>query len=387
MNSPSAKPAGRPGVRASGATTSGTTASGTTASGTTDSGETSGLRSQAAGPLFVVSMWRSGSSLLYALLNKHPQVNLMYEADLLLLRPVFLKPAGLSDWAERWQFWNGAFERHGLNPRDVPAGISNFRAAFESVHKEYARRKGAIIWGDKSPNYYDCLRAMARVFPDAKFIIVWRDPEGTANSILRAAQMGNSYFKKKGAVLRGLLGYRVFKKECDWLVAHGKPVYQVSYEDLVSQTAAVMQEVCRFLEIPYVDELSSLQGADRSAIYDGQHHANVKGDKIVSAPRPNVVDENLRNKIDQYIVWWRRRYAGAWPPFPRVDKTQTKALGFFQRVKDKLQYCKVRAFDHFTEFTFCMAPLWLLRKYRDGKHSGKTHRTRGDAPVPGASPQ
>lgn len=346
-------------------------------------------RPLAAGPLFVVSMWRSGSSLLYALLNKHPQVNLMYEADLLLLRPVFLKPARFSDWAERWQFWNQAFERHGLDPGDVPAGVSDFRAAFETVHKEYARRKGAVIWGDKSPNYYDHLRAMARAFPDAKFIIVWRDPEGTANSILRAAATGNSYFKKKAAVLRGLLGYRAFKKECDWLVAHGKPVCEVSYEDLVSDTATVMQEVCRFLEIPYMDELSSLQGADRSAIYGGQHHANVKGDKIVSGPRPNVVDEDLRNKIAQYVLRWRSRYGGAWPPFPRMDANKDQAharpRGFFQRVKDEMQYRGRRAFDHFTEFAFCAAPLWLLRKYRDGKNSEETNRPRPEAALPGAS--
>jgi hypothetical protein len=348
----------------------------------------SGIPPLAVGPLFVVSMWRSGSSLLYALLNKHSQVNLMYEADLLLLRPVFLKPAGFSDWAERWQFWNRAFERHGLDPRDVPGGISDFRSAFESVHKEYARRKGAVIWGDKSPNYYDCLRAMARTFPDAKFIIVWRDPEGTANSILRAAEMGNSYFKKKGAVLRGLLGYSVFKKECDWLVAHGKPVCQVSYEDLVSDTATVMQRVCRFLQIPYADELSSLQGADRSAIYGGQHHANVKGDKIVSGPRPNAVDKNLRNKIGQYIVWWRKRYTGTWPPFPRVDKAtaQEQAPSFLQRAKDRMQYRGRRAFDHFTEFAFCAAPLWLLRKYRDGKRSRRTNQSHRDLVLHGGSP-
>jgi hypothetical protein len=361
--------------------------SGARASGTTESGEASGLRPQAAGPLFVVSMWRSGSSLLYALLNKHPQVNLMYEADLLLLRPVFLKPAVFSDWAERWEFWNGAFKRHGLDTRDVPAGISDFRTAFEAVHKEYARRKGAIIWGDKSPNYYDCLRAMALAFPDAKFIIVWRDPEGTANSILRAAEMGNSYFKKKGAVLRGLLGYSVFKKECDWLIAHGKPVYQVSYEDLVSDTAAAMQEVCHFLEIPYMDELSSLQGADRTAIYGGQHHANVKGDKIVSGPRPNAVGDNLRNKIGQYIVWWRSRYAGEWPPFPRADKAHTQSRNFLQRAKDQMQYRVRRAYDHFTEFAFCAAPLGLLRKYRDRKNSEETNRPGRDAALPDASPR
>lgn len=379
MSSPSANPPGG---------LSSAKGSSATASGATASSETPRIRPLAAGPLFVVSMWRSGSSLLYALLNKHPQVNLMYEADLLLLRPVFLKPAAFSDWAERWQFWNQAFERHGLEPQDVPAGISDFRAAFEAVHQEYARRKGAVIWGDKSPNYYDSLRAMARTFPDAKFIIVWRDPEGTANSILRAAELGNSYFKKKGAVLRGLLGYRVFKKECDWLVAHGKPVCQVSYEDLVSDTAAVMQEVCRFLQIPYTEELSSLQGADRSAIYGGQHHANVKGDRIVTGPRPNVVDENSRNKIAQYVVWWRSRYAGVWPPFPRVDKDQahTRPRGLLQRVKDEMQYRGRRAFDHFTELAFCAAPLWLLRKYRDGKHSRKTNQSPSDVVLHGGSP-
>src|SRR5579885_3034446 len=71
-------------------------------------------------PLFVVSMWRSGSSLLYALLNKHPQVGLMYEADLSLIRTVFRKPKGWRDWASRWQFWNEALTRHGLNAEDFP---------------------------------------------------------------------------------------------------------------------------------------------------------------------------------------------------------------------------------------------------------------------------
>ena len=37
--------------------------------------------SLASGPLFIVASWRSGSSLLYALLNKHPQVALTFEAE------------------------------------------------------------------------------------------------------------------------------------------------------------------------------------------------------------------------------------------------------------------------------------------------------------------
>ena len=100
----------------------------------------------APGPLFVVSMWRAGSSLLWALLNKHPQVALMYEADLILLRPVFLKPPFLRDWAARWEFWNQSFSRHALDQHHFAGNTPEFFRAFEAVHQEYARRKGAVIW-------------------------------------------------------------------------------------------------------------------------------------------------------------------------------------------------------------------------------------------------
>ena len=48
------------------------------------------LPEQGHGPLFVVGMWRSGTSLFYALLNQHPQIKLMYEDELPLLWPLFL---------------------------------------------------------------------------------------------------------------------------------------------------------------------------------------------------------------------------------------------------------------------------------------------------------
>ena len=119
----------------------------------------------APGPLFVVSMWRSGSSLAYALLNKHPQVALMYEADLMLLRSAFLSPKPLRDWPERWELLNEAPTRHKIAATDVAQVCSDFPAAFTAAHQSYARRHGATIWGDKSPNYYDRLNRMADDFP------------------------------------------------------------------------------------------------------------------------------------------------------------------------------------------------------------------------------
>ena len=81
--------------------------------------------------------------MLYALLNKHPKVGLMYEADLILLRSVFFKSRRFCDWAQRWQFWDKAFTRHNLDPDEFARkGIGDFPTAFAAVHTEFAKRKG-----------------------------------------------------------------------------------------------------------------------------------------------------------------------------------------------------------------------------------------------------
>src|SRR5579883_3339234 len=88
---------------------------------------------QASGPLFVISMWRSGSSLPYALLNTHPQVSLMFEADLVLLRYSFLKLGRCQDWQARSQVWNVAHIRHGFTNRVDRPGAKNFHDALIAV--------------------------------------------------------------------------------------------------------------------------------------------------------------------------------------------------------------------------------------------------------------
>lgn len=325
---------------------------------------------QAAGPLFVVSMWRSGSSLLYALLNKHPQVALMFEADLVLLQPLFLKPAKQQDWACRWEFWNQALSRHQLRAEHLPADVTGFREAFAVVHQHYARRKDAVIWGDKSPNYYDRLSEMADVFPGACFIVVWRDPADTIGSMVRAGRLGSAYFGRIGSALRGLLGCRVLKQECDALVSRGRPVLQLNYEDLVNQTAPVMREVCSFLRIPYTEELASLQDADRSAIFDdgSKHHALVRGDQIVSAPRPNAITPAQRRKIARYVARWRKLYNGAWPALPRISTPGQTGPRLGERVLDQVMYEILRAYDRWTALAFCFLPLSFLSRYRAWKY-------------------
>ncbi len=135
-----------------------------------------------SGPLFVVGMWRSGTSLLYSLLNQHPQIGLMYEADLFLLRPLFSRKGSKRDWQGRWEFWNSALSRHNVPTDKIPEAGPDLPAAASAVWREYAGT--AAVMGEKSPNYYDCLQTLSEQFPDARFLVIWRDLADICRSIL-----------------------------------------------------------------------------------------------------------------------------------------------------------------------------------------------------------
>jgi hypothetical protein len=104
----------------------------------------------ATGPLFVLGLWRSGTSLLYVLLNQHPQIALLYEADLPMLRPLFYVQRPKARWLERWDFWNDSvMKRHQLSPDHIHPQTTGLRAATEATYRSYAQAKGAAIWGRK----------------------------------------------------------------------------------------------------------------------------------------------------------------------------------------------------------------------------------------------
>ena len=316
-----------------------------------------------SGPIFVVGIWRSGTSLLYTLLNQHPQVALTYESDLFLLRSLFNGGKSKSDWLERWEFWNNGISRHHIDCSKVPARFPDYPSAASGVWKLYA---GEALYGDKSPNYFDCMQELAKEFPDARFIVIWRDLADTCRSIVRAGK-GSSFFAKRGITHRALIGYRRMKHECDALVRKGVPLHQIQYEEMIQSPELVMQGICWFLEIPFEPKMASLDGADRSAIYEAPQHEGVKSEKIgLQAARNEVLPDGMGEKIARYVAHWKKESGGAWPMYPaRVN--DTAPARFMERAGDEIYFRALRAFDHVTAFVYCYAPIKILRRYRGAK--------------------
>jgi Sulfotransferase family len=315
-----------------------------------------------SGPLFVVGIWRSGTSLLYTLLNQHPQIALLYEGELPVMRPLFAGGRAKSDWLERWEFWNQGASRHGIDGSAIAPGL-DIRAATEAVCKQYAERKNASIWGCKSPQYCDCLPQLAREFPNAKFIVIWRDSNAICSSIVRAAARSH-YFARRGMILRALRGLEELKRGCDELVRKGVPVHQFHYEALVRDSATELTAICRFLKIPFDPRMLSLENADRSAIYLDEHHSLVNGKGIVSsAPRPDVLPPSAKRKIQRYLRRWKDQSGVPVDP-SGPPNSGTAAPGFFEIWRDRILFRCLARYDDFVLFLYSFLPLWVLSGYR-----------------------
>ena len=315
-------------------------------------------------PLFVLSVWRSGSSLLYALLNQHSKIALLYEGDLPRLHLYLFGRFHNGTWRERWEFWNRGPSRHGLAVELLPTKVSNAWEATRAVYQEVARRKQATVWGEKTPHWYDCPLYMAEQFPDARFIFLWRDVNAVISSVGRAAP-NERFFRKAGFAYRIFVGIEKLKDACEALKRRGRPVHEVNYEDLTSTPSECMREICHFLDLPFEVQIASLQGSDTSAIAQGQHHKMVRGDRIISSGRDkSVLAPALRTKIERYVTRWSMQHAGRWPQYPVEQQPGATPVSRLELWCDRMVYSFFHTRDKMVALIYALVPISMARALR-----------------------
>ncbi len=108
---------------------------------------------------------------------------------------------------------------------------------------------------DKQIKYFFYLKTLVKLYPDSKYIILTRDPRVNAarkksrklnagqNPLYLAALWNNTY--------RNIL----------YLEKKNKAVLIVKYEDLVLAPEKVLENVCSFIQVPYMDSLIKTEGA------------------------------------------------------------------------------------------------------------------------------
>lgn len=320
--------------------------------------------SRPAGPLFVLSVWRSGSSLLYTLLNQHPEIGLLYEGDLPRLHRFLARGFQNGSWRERWEFWNQGPSRHGFAIETMPATVRDAWEATRIVYKEVARRKNATVWGEKTPHWYDCPQQMAARFPDARFIFLWRDASAVLRSIAGAAR-SERFFRKPGFTQRILIGIENLRRACDALRQQGRQVHEVNYEDLTKDPSRCMRQICGFLDIPFDQRMTTLDGADRSAIAPGLHHVMVRGNKISGQrTRKECLPPAQQAKVSRYVCRWKQRSGYMWPKYPSDVSTGLRPPSLFELWGDQTFYQALRGRDTLVALIYSVVPMDVARGLR-----------------------
>jgi hypothetical protein len=318
-------------------------------------------------PIFVVGVWRSGTTLLYSLLNAHPDIRLFYESDLPVLWPMFRIPWIRKTWFEKWEYWNAGVSRHDLDPLRLASRATSLAEAMDLAGRQYAGEKGKKIWGCKSPSYYDRLVYLAREFPQARFIVIWRDPEEICSSVIRAAASA-LWFARPRMTHKALLACKTLKQQCDRLLSRGASVHQIHYRDLVEDTSNTMRGICDFLQVPFTPAVTLLNQADRSALFEGAHHSLAKGSDIVSRKeRHESLPPALTQKIQRYKALWKAE-AGDWLLCQRFSETGAMKPGIWERATDQFWFMICRSWDIAPRILFSIMPMSVWQTYRRLKY-------------------
>jgi Sulfotransferase family len=261
--------------------------------------------SKPVAPVFVVGPFRSGTSLLYALLNQHPKIALMYECDVWDFPDILSGWRFRRDWRTRLEFYGRAFSRHRLVFGDSFRGLENVRTP-EDLYRTFAENKDALLFGEKSPFYCNRLCQLAKKHPDCSFILIWRDPVEVYRSVEEAGYQSR-FFRRPGILNRLIFYQEQMIHEAARLRQTGNRVHHITYPDLVDHTEESCRRICQFLNIEFDEKMLDLEGADLSAVHRSPPHEYLRRGKIARRKSSNNgANPRAVQKLQRFHHRWNR---------------------------------------------------------------------------------
>lgn len=313
--------------------------------------------------LFVVGTFRSGTSLLYALLNQHPQISLMFECDVWNFPQVLSPLRFRHDWRERLEFYSHSLSRHHLSPKESVCDLENVRTP-QDLYRLFARNKDAWIFGEKSPFYCNHLPQLARNHPGASFILIWRNPVEVYRSVEESGR-SSRYFRRRGMLNRLIYFQEKMIQGAAKLARSGNRIHHVTYADLIDRTEDSCRGICDFLNIEFDERMTNLTGADLSAVFRGPQFEHLRHGKIGRRQAQHEVNPRVIQKLQRFHDRWNRLR------HELLDLQCNEATGpepgTFERLYHQFAGRFMCGLDGAIRVSFEFLPLAWLRTYRQAK--------------------
>jgi hypothetical protein len=198
-------------------------------------------------PAFILSLPRTGSTLLQRILGSHEEIGTSSEPWLLLPLLYALRESGVHAEYEHETMARGT---RGFAEAYLPHGEASY---LQGVHdlalRLYAEAApGKTYFLDKTPRYHHVAADLLELFPEGKFVFLWRHPLAVAASLMETFGGGRWNLDKYSADLFGGVEHLV-----DAYLLHEDRVVAVRYEDLVADPDHEVRRVLRYLGLPEED--------------------------------------------------------------------------------------------------------------------------------------
>lgn len=221
--------------------------------------------------IFIIGINGSGTTMLAEALGRHPELYMFPQETRVLPYLVHRYPdsilhdlsarRALADALGRSRaFWRCNGNQPLVLSDEVLVALNDFSSVVDAMYGHFAQLEGKQRWGDKSPMYLQHIDVLAQVFPNARFIHIYRDGRDSAQSFHRRWKQSPSrtIFRWKKAIALGR--------------EQGKRLgvtryFELSYEDLTADPENWMRRVCAFAGLDFCPSVlsSSMQYMDESA--------------------------------------------------------------------------------------------------------------------------
>ena len=218
-------------------------------------------------PIFIGGLYRSGTSLMRAMLGQHSRIaggletfwfDLQWEekrGERLGRRWDGTRDESLDMHLERlarfYELDEAAMARLIAQSADAETFIDLFL-------QEYAQHCGKSRWVEKTPANLLHLQHIFNVWPEARFIHVYRDPRDVYASLFRTGKWGTpSEFARLW--IHFMSGYETGRLA----VGPTSALLEVRYETLVLDPVGTMRTVITFVEEPWEESVARFEGDAR----------------------------------------------------------------------------------------------------------------------------
>jgi hypothetical protein len=206
--------------------------------------------------VFIVGLGRSGTTLLQELMNAHPNIVAPPEYSFIIY--LYQKFGSKKNWAKKdvldfieALYFRPLFSLWLIKKEDLTKKLLaivdylDYALVCKMIFSQMTQGKeNVLLFCDKNPENSLLIKTLLKIFPEARFIHMLRDPRDNINSQIKTFKKKNAYF-----TARRWYGYNMAIENVKLQMPD--KFFTVYYEKLAVETEAALMPLCDFLKIPF----------------------------------------------------------------------------------------------------------------------------------------